>query len=146
MASEVESLAVEIAALETDEQQALWEQVAELNRSTEEILAESGQVREKIVPYVTYSQVRELVTRLPLKKLPLAYQVLVDLSVSDADASSFQQGFMLLPLTERRRLMAEQAKQMMAHYEQTASERQAWQAGDFIDINRVRGLAPNQHC
>ena len=133
MASEVESLAVEIAALETDEQQALWEQVAELNRSTEEILAESGQVREKIVPYVTYSQVRELVTRLPLKKLPLAYQVLVDLSVSDADASSFQQGFMLLPLTERRRLMAEQAKQMMAHYEQTASERQAWQAGAFVE-------------
>ncbi len=64
----------------------------------------------------------------------------------DADVSSFQQGFMLLPLTERRRLMADQAKQMMAHYEQTASERQAWQAGDFIDINRVRGLAPNQHC
>jgi hypothetical protein len=29
--------------------------------------------------------------------------------------------------------MAEQAKQMAAHYEQTASERQAWQMGDFVD-------------
>ena len=133
MASKVESLAAEIAALAEDEQQALWEQVAELNRSTEEILAESGQVREETVPYVTYSQVRELVTRLPIKKLSIAYQVLVDLSASDADASSFQQDFMLLPLTERQRLMAEQAKQLMAHYEQTASERQAWQAGDFVE-------------
>jgi hypothetical protein len=38
---------------------------------------------------------------------------------------------MLLPVAERRRLMAEQARQMMTYYEQTASERQAWQAGDF---------------
>ena len=34
---------------------------------------------------------------------------------------------MLLPIVERRHLMAEQARQMVAHYEQTASERQAWQ-------------------
>jgi hypothetical protein len=60
--------------------------------------------------------------RLPIKKLPIAYRLLVDLSASDTDSPSRQEEFMLLPLAERRRLMAEQAKQMVAHYEQTASE------------------------
>lgn len=82
---------------------------------------------------ITYSRVQELVMRLPIKKLPIAYRLLIDLSASDADSPSLQQDFMLLPVAERRRLMAEQAKQMVAHYEQTASERQAWQAGDFVD-------------
>jgi hypothetical protein len=77
---------------------------------------------------ITYSRVQELVMRLPIKKLPIAYRLLVDLSASDSDSPSLQQDFMLLPVAERRRLMAEQAKQMVAHYEQTASERQAWQA------------------
>ncbi len=40
---------------------------------------------------------------------------------------------MLFPLSERRRLMAEQAKQMVLHYEEENSERQEWQAGEFID-------------
>ncbi len=86
---------------------------------------------------ITYSQVQELVMRLPIKKLSTAYRLLVDLSASDTDSPSLQEEFMLLPLAERRRLMAEAAtrgaKQMAAHYEQTASERQAWQAGDFVD-------------
>jgi hypothetical protein len=82
---------------------------------------------------VTYLQVQELVMRLPIKKLSTAYRLLVDLSASDTDSTSHQEEFMLLPLAERRRLMAEQAKRMAAHYEQTASERQAWQAGDFVD-------------
>jgi hypothetical protein len=86
-----------------------------------------------IMETVTYSQVQALVTRLPIKKLPIAYRLLVDLSASDTDSPSRQEEFMLLPLAERQRLMAEQAKQMVAHYEQTASERQAWQAGDFVD-------------
>ena len=71
---------------------------------------------------ITHSQVQELVTRLPIKKLSTAYRLLVDLSASDADSPSRQEEFMLLPLAERRRLMAEQAKRMAAHYEQTASE------------------------
>jgi len=83
------------------------------------------------VEAITYSQVQELVTRLPIKKLTIAYRLLVDLGASDTDSLSLQEEFMQLPLTERRRLMAEQAKQMVAHYEQTASERQSWQAGDF---------------
>jgi len=86
-----------------------------------------------IMETVTYSQVQELVMRLPVKKLSIAYRLLVDLSASDTDSLSRQEEFMQLPLAERRRLMAEQAKQMVAHYEQTASERQAWQAGDFVD-------------
>lgn len=49
----------------------------------------------------------------------------------DPDVPSLQQRFMMLPLIGRRRRMAEQAAQMAAHYEQTAAERQDWQAGDF---------------
>ena len=90
---------------------------------------------------ITYSQVQEMVTRLPIKKLPTAYRLLVDLSAGDTDSPSRQEEFMLLPLAERRRLMSEQAKQMAAHYEQTTSERQAWQAGDFVDYWSRRGLA-----
>ena len=82
---------------------------------------------------ITYSQVQELIMRLPVKTLPIAYHLLADLSVSDTDSLSLQEDFMLLPVAERRRLMAEQAKQMTAYYEQTASERQAWQAGDFVE-------------
>lgn len=74
-----------------------------------------------------------MVMRLSAKKLPIAYRVLVELDESDADSRFPQTEFMLLPIAERRRLMAEQAERMVAHYEQTAAERQAWQAGDFLD-------------
>ena len=80
---------------------------------------------------ITHAQVQELVKRLPAKKLPIAYNLLLNLNASNLDSSSLQKDFMLLPLTERRQLMAEQAKQMVAHYEETALERQIWQAGDF---------------
>jgi len=36
-------------------------------------------------------------------------------------------------LTKRRKIMAEQAKKLVKHYKQTASERQEWQAGDFVE-------------
>jgi len=80
---------------------------------------------------VTYSQLQELVRRLPAQKLPTAYRLLAELSVGEIDSP--QQEFMLLPLAERRRLMAEQAEQMLVHYAQMPTERQAWQAGDFVD-------------
>ena len=82
---------------------------------------------------VTYSQVQALVVQLPVQKLPVAYRLLVDLGKSDMEASSPQQDCMLLPITERRRLMAEQAQQMVAHYKETTAERQAWQTGDFVE-------------
>ncbi len=41
--------------------------------------------------------------------------------------------FMNLSLDERRRILAQQADLMKAHYEQSANERTEWQIGDFID-------------
>ena len=82
---------------------------------------------------ITHSQVQELVNRLPAKKLPLAYDLLVDLADKESSEISPQLNFMLLPLNERRRIMAQQAEQMVSHYEETAHERKIWQAGDFID-------------
>ncbi|MBM4044223.1 MAG: hypothetical protein FJ279_03850 [Planctomycetes bacterium] len=81
----------------------------------------------------SHSQVQELVKRLPAKRLPIAYRLLRDLSAADADSPSAQEEFLLLPMAKRRRVMAEQAKKMLAHYAQTASERQIWQAGDFVE-------------
>ena len=82
---------------------------------------------------ITYSQVQDLIMRLPISKLPLVYNWLADLAANETDLSSPQQDFMRLPLSERRRIMAQQAAQMLVHYEQTAAERQAWQGGDFSD-------------
>ena len=82
---------------------------------------------------ITHSQVQQLVMRLPEAKLHLAYQLLLELVDGEADELSPQLSFMRLPLDERRRILAEQAQQMVTHYEQTAAERQGWQAGDFVD-------------
>lgn len=82
---------------------------------------------------ITYSQVQDLVFRLPATKLPLAYSFLVDLTNNDTDAQSPQLDFMRLPLSERRRILEQQARQMVAHYEQSAAEREIWQGGDFTD-------------
>lgn len=82
---------------------------------------------------ITYSQVQELVKKLPATKLPLAYDILVDLVDAKTEQKSSQFNFMLLPLNERRRILAQQANEMIEHYQQTTSERQTWQAGDFAD-------------
>ncbi len=80
---------------------------------------------------ITHSQVQDLITQLPVKKLPVAYRLLADLRTRDTDSP--QEAFMLLSLEERRYIMAEQATKMVAHYEQTALERQAWQTGGFVE-------------
>ena len=82
---------------------------------------------------ITYSKIQNLVKRVPVKKLPLAYNFLADLIDKESEELLPQLKFMLLPLSERRNIMAKQAEQMITHYEQTASERQTWQAGDFIE-------------
>ena len=82
---------------------------------------------------ITYSQIQELVNQLPAAKLPLAYNFLVDLAKKEVDDQSPQFNFMLLPLSERRQIMEQQAEQLVTHYERTEIERQAWQTGDFID-------------
>ena len=82
---------------------------------------------------ITYTQVQQLVEKLPETKLPLAYHFLLELADKDVDPQSPQADFMRLSPEERHRLLSEQAEQMKAHYEQTADERTEWQAGDFID-------------
>lgn len=82
---------------------------------------------------ITSTQIQELVMRLPAAKWPFVYSFLANLANKETEAQSPQLDFLLLPLNERRRLMAQQAQRMVSHYEQTAGERQAWQAGDFAD-------------
>ena len=81
---------------------------------------------------IAYAQIQELVMRLPAGKLPLAYSLLIELAEKESDELSPQVQFMLLPLAERQRIMARQAKKMVTHYEESAVERQVWQAGDFL--------------
>jgi len=82
---------------------------------------------------ITHSQVQELVMQLPVTKLLFAYNLLLGLVEKKPDTpSSLQVDFMRLSLEDRNRILAQQAEQMMAHYEQTAKERQEWQSGDFI--------------
>lgn len=82
---------------------------------------------------ITHSQVQEVVRRLPAAKLPAAFTFLNDLVEREPEARSTQAAFLSLPLSQRRIILAQQAQQLQEHYEQSAHERQAWQAGDFCD-------------
>ena len=82
---------------------------------------------------ITYSQLNELVMKLPAGKLSLAYSLLADLTKKEGDEILSKSDFMSLPLNERRRLMAQQALDMISHYERDSENRQTWQAGDFAD-------------
>ncbi len=46
-----------------------------------------------------------------------------------------RRSFMKLPLEERRRRLAQQAEQMIEHYdvEQSREERAEWQGGDIVE-------------
>ena len=82
---------------------------------------------------ITYTQIQQLVEKLPETKLPLVYRFLLELADKDVEPQSPQADFMRLSPEERHQLLSEQAEQMKAHYEQTADERTEWQAGDFIN-------------
>ena len=84
---------------------------------------------------VTRSEVMKLVDQLPESKLSVAHTVLTELvkEKETPTGESPQAAFMRLPLRERRRILAEQAKQMVKHYERTKEERDVWQSGDFLD-------------
>jgi len=82
---------------------------------------------------IAYSQIYDLLMRLHAAKLHLAYELLTDLGKKEEYELSPQSKFMLLPRNERHRIMMQQAKDMISHYEQTAEERQEWQSGDFAD-------------
>ena len=71
---------------------------------------------------VTYTQVEQLVKKLPKSKLPIAYHLLVDLINREVDEQSPQAAFMRLSLEERHQLLSEQAEQMKGHYEQISDE------------------------
>ncbi len=82
---------------------------------------------------IMYTHVQQLIKKLPETKLPLAYRLLLALTDKDAETLSPQVEFMRLSLTERRRMLSQQADQMKAHYEQWADERTEWQTGDFAN-------------
>ena len=85
---------------------------------------------------VTHEQLRNLVMQLPVAKLPKAYSILSDLIKSPTDPLPTQtiptqeESFNPL-LEEKRHILKEQAKTMVAYYEETEDERDEWQAGDF---------------
>lgn len=81
---------------------------------------------------VTHATVESLVRNLPEEKLADAYRLLSDLASNEQGGASPRE-FMRLPLSERRRLMAAQARDLGDYYAETASEREAWQSGDFRD-------------
>ncbi|HLP57189.1 MAG TPA: hypothetical protein VK186_00090 [Candidatus Deferrimicrobium sp.] len=82
---------------------------------------------------VTYTQVEELVKRLSAAKLARVYSMILKMTESEDDTESPQINFERLPLSERRKIMRQQAKEMAAQYKKTAVERQEWQGGDFVD-------------
>jgi hypothetical protein len=84
---------------------------------------------------VTYSQLQQVIQQLPEAKLGEAYRALVDLLKQPSGKVSPHSKLRRLPLEERRRVMAEQATQLLSHYERTGVERDDWQAGDFANEN-----------
>lgn len=77
---------------------------------------------------ITHAHVQELANKLPETKLPLAFHFLQNLVDNDTMP---QENFATLSIDERRQILAQQAKQIKSHYEQTRAERTEWQAGDF---------------
>ncbi len=84
---------------------------------------------------ITYSQIQEMVLHLPATKLTTAYRLLVELIGKEYSPSHVQDDFLKLSLEDRRKIMEEQANQLCAHYLDSQSDREAWQAGDFVDEN-----------
>lgn len=82
---------------------------------------------------ITYAEVQELVTRIPVVKLPIAYELLTELAQERVDKSSPQQQFAMLSKGEQQHLLEQQAAAMVDYYQQTAEERNEWQSDDFIE-------------
>jgi hypothetical protein len=85
------------------------------------------------MPAVTYTQVQELVARLPVDRLPAAYDLLRELIAEQSQPELSQEVFMRLPLAERQHQLAHQAAEILAHYEYAAEERELWQGGDVSE-------------
>ena len=78
---------------------------------------------------ITYTQVQQLVEKLPETQLTLAYHLLLGLVEEEVDPQSLQAEFMKLSVEEQQALLSQQAGQMKIHYERTADERIEWQTG-----------------
>ena len=65
---------------------------------------------------VTYNQIQELVASLPRTQLSRAYDLLRDLLPETPQPSSPQREFMRLSLSERQRLLSDQAAELVEHY------------------------------
>lgn len=82
---------------------------------------------------VTYTQVQELVRHVPPAKLNRVYGMILKITEKPENVEISPVDFMKLPISERRKLMKNQARTMAAHYKKTANERRDWQEGNFID-------------
>lgn len=82
---------------------------------------------------VTYTQVQELVKHVPPAKLDRVYGMILKMADKAEHVEISPVDFMKLPLSERRKLMKNQARAMATHYKKTAAERREWQEGNFID-------------
>lgn len=63
---------------------------------------------------LTYTQVQESVKKLSVAKLTCVYSLIQKMTVSEDDTESPQIDFVRLPLSERRKVMRQQAEQMAA--------------------------------
>jgi hypothetical protein len=83
---------------------------------------------------ISYLKVQELVKKIPTTKLTIAYNLLRELvDDKETSAQSPHMEYMRHSNEERRQILRQQAEQMKIHYEQNISNRNEWQAGDFID-------------
>ena len=82
---------------------------------------------------ISYNKVQRLVRQLPAAKLERAYTMIMELTEKEEDTGSPQFELMKLPLSQRRKIMKQQAEQMAAYYKKTEVERGEWQGGEFID-------------
>ncbi|GAK54774.1 hypothetical protein U27_01604 [Candidatus Vecturithrix granuli] len=82
---------------------------------------------------ITYIQVQELVTHIPITKLQVAYEFLRDLAGEKPQTVLPQIEFMFLPFKEQQHLLSEQAAELVKHYKDTQEERELWQGGDLGD-------------
>jgi hypothetical protein len=58
-----------------------------------------------------------------------------DFAIEIPDSLARAREFLKLPIEERRRILAEQAEEMVEHYEEESArrERELWQGGDIVE-------------
>ncbi len=109
---------------------------AEIEQVDDEQLDELYQV---IQQFLAERRTRKLTLTEKLKRIQtdgsvdFRKRLMTEEAVEQEDVLPAQQMFLRLPIRERKRLLKQQAAIMVDYYQQTASEREEWQAGDFVD-------------